>query len=168
MRSLRIYACRILPEGKIIILDNNKRQLLLFSKDGIFIRIIVTFTNNPYDTCFVKNNTVAVVLGSTNQTTLVDIEMNRIIQTIKLSHDCNGVASDGETLVISSSDSQRTRVNINDMSHTLLEDMGGVGCIALIQGNIYGTIPVENKVCCLKSTGELLWIFQHQDIDCPV
>ncbi|VDI32971.1 Hypothetical predicted protein [Mytilus galloprovincialis] len=106
--------------------------------------------------------------GIENQTSLVDIEKNEIIQTITLSHYCDGVASDGETLVVSSTGSQSTRVNLNNMSHTILEGMGGVGCISLFHVNIYGIIPLENKVCCFKSTGEPLWSFTHQDIDSPV
>ncbi|XP_052097543.1 uncharacterized protein LOC127732533 [Mytilus californianus] len=157
MKTLDIYACRILPDGKFIILDNNKRQLLLFSNDGIFIRIVVTFSQHPSDTCFVRNITVAVALGSAKQTTLVDIEKNKIIEKIKLSHGCYALASDCETLVISSNLRQSTRVNLNDMSHTILEGMEGVVRISLFQGNIYGTIPSKNKVCCFKSTGEPLW-----------
>ncbi|CAG2234485.1 unnamed protein product [Mytilus edulis] len=91
--TLRIKACRILPDGKFIILPYRKKQLLLFSNDGILIRIVVTFTEDTCDACVVRNNTVAVALG--NQTTLVDIEKNKIIETIKPSHECYVVASDG-------------------------------------------------------------------------
>ncbi|CAG2214504.1 unnamed protein product [Mytilus edulis] len=148
-----------------------KSQLLLFSKDGIFIKAVVSFIHSTVSTCFVRKNTVAVTLGRAYLTNLVDIEKNEVIQTVKLSHYCYGVASDGETLVISSSDSKCTRVNLNDMSHTIirmiLNGMERLACISLFQGNIYGTIPFKNKVCCYKSTGEPLWTFQHQDIDRP-
>ncbi|CAC5397513.1 unnamed protein product [Mytilus coruscus] len=167
MRTLIIYACLILPDGKFIILDYNKKQLLLFKNDGIFIRRVITFTQSPYDACFVRKNTVAVTLGPANQTTLVDIEKKTNIQTIKFSHYCFGVASDGETVVISSNSSQSTRVNLNDMSHTILKGVEGVGRISLLQRNIYGTIHLENKVCCYDSTGEPLWTFQHKDINSP-
>ncbi|CAG2254039.1 unnamed protein product [Mytilus edulis] len=95
MKSLSITACLILPDGKCMILDYNKKELLLFSNDGTFIRKVVKFTENPFDACFVRNNTVAVTFGNTLQTVLVDTEKNTVIQTIKLSHDCYGVASDG-------------------------------------------------------------------------
>ncbi|CAC5397512.1 unnamed protein product [Mytilus coruscus] len=168
MKTLSIFSCRILPDGNLIILDYRKRQLLLFSNDGIFIGIVVTFTQETYDVCFVRKRTVAVALGASNQTKLVDTEKNKIIQTIKLSHNCYGVASDGETLVISNNDRQSTRMNLNDMSHTILERMERLDCISLFQGNIYGTFPEENKVCCYDSTGEPLWTVQHQDIDYPL
>ncbi|CAG2230094.1 unnamed protein product [Mytilus edulis] len=94
-------------------------------------------------------------------------KISKIIQTIKLSHNCFGVASDGKTLVITDSYSQCTTVNLSDMSHTILEGMRGVYCISLFQGNIYGTNNGANKVCCYKATGEPLWTFQHQDIARP-
>ncbi|VDI72071.1 Hypothetical predicted protein [Mytilus galloprovincialis] len=64
--KLNIWACLILPDGKSITLDRNKKQLLLFSKDGIFIRKLITFTKYPWDACFVRNYTVAVTLRSAN------------------------------------------------------------------------------------------------------
>ncbi|CAG2254037.1 unnamed protein product [Mytilus edulis] len=165
--KLNIWACHILPDSRIMILDNNKKQLVLFSNDGIFIRNVVTFTKNPCDVCFVRNYTVAVTLRSANQIALVDVEKNKIIQTIKLSHECYGVASDGKTLVITSGGSQCTTVNLNDMSHTILEGMQGVGPIALFQGNIYGINYHENKVSCYRITGEHLWTYQNPDVAKP-
>ncbi|CAG2230093.1 unnamed protein product [Mytilus edulis] len=166
IKSLNISACLILPDGKFIILDNNKKQLLLFSNDGTFIRKVATFTESPYDGCLVMNNTVAVALGRVKQTVLVDVNTSKIIQSIKLSHNCYGVASDGKTLVISSG-GQCTTVNLSDMSHTILEGMGGLFRISLFQGNIYGTNYSTHKLCCYKVTGEPLWTFQHQDIARP-
>ncbi|VDI16220.1 Hypothetical predicted protein [Mytilus galloprovincialis] len=167
MKTLIIVACCILPNGKFKILDQHNKRLLLFSNDGIFIRIVVTFKSDPFDACFVRNNTVAVTLGSDQPTTLVDIEKNKNIQAIKLSHFCNGVASDGETLVVSSNDRQSTIVNLNNMSHTTIKGMDGVFRISLFHGNIYGTNVLENKVCCFDSTGKPLWTLEHQDIKHP-
>ncbi|VDI60940.1 Hypothetical predicted protein [Mytilus galloprovincialis] len=96
---------------------------------------------------------------------LVDVEEDKIIKTINLFHQCEGVASDGKLLVINSRKT-RTIVNLNDMSQTELKG-GGETHISLFQGNIYSTIYYENKICCYKETGEPLWIFQHKDIDCP-
>ncbi|CAC5358059.1 unnamed protein product [Mytilus coruscus] len=165
MKTLSIYACCILPDGKFVILDHYKKRLLLFSNDGIFIRKVVMFKQIPVDACFVRNNTVAVTLGFHCQATLVDIPKNKIIQTIKLHHGCYGVASDSETLVICSYDNRCTTLNLIDMSHTILEGMEGVRRISLFQGNIYGTNCRGNKVYCYKSTGELMWTFQHHDIE---
>ncbi|XP_076095795.1 uncharacterized protein LOC143066870 [Mytilus galloprovincialis] len=168
MKSKSSPVCRILPDGKYIILNNynlhTNKALLLFGNDGTFQRKVITFTQLPIQACFVRNKTVAVILGS-NETALVDVSKNEIIQTIKLSHACYGVASDGKTLVLYS-EKKFTIVNQDDMSQTILEGVRA-DCISLFQENIYGTIFSENKVCCYKKTGEPLWTFQHHDIDSP-
>ncbi|CAC5374118.1 unnamed protein product [Mytilus coruscus] len=166
MNSLNIRACVALPECKVIILDYIQYQLLLFSEDGIFIRKVISFTAGPWDACYVMKNTVAVTLGDANQTAIVDIEKGTIIQTIKLSHYCNGVASDGKTLIISSDHDQSTTVNLNDMSHTILEGVRA-SSVSFFQGNIYVSIFKGNEVSCYKSTGNLLWTFIHDDLYFP-
>ncbi|CAC5421855.1 unnamed protein product [Mytilus coruscus] len=165
MRSLDIRACVALPGGKVIILGHNKNQLLLFGNDGMFTRKVFSFTVGPWDACLVRNNTVAVTLGIENETALVDVEKEIIIQTIRLSHNCTGVASDGKVLVTSSVD-ESTIVDLNDMSHTILKGLKA-SRISLFQGNIYGTMFGGNQVSCYKSTGELLWTFIHDDICFP-
>ncbi|CAC5358184.1 unnamed protein product [Mytilus coruscus] len=167
MKHTGLSACRILPDGKYLTFTSynyTNHTLLLFGNDSIFERNVLTFTEYPCGACYARNSTVAVTLGS-KQTLLVDIEKNKIIQTIKLSHDGHGVASDGQILVISSKE-KSTIVNLNDMSHTILEAVRA-DYISLFQENIYGTIFVENKVCCYKKTGEPIWTFQHKDIILP-
>ncbi|XP_063425572.1 uncharacterized protein LOC134709337 [Mytilus trossulus] len=161
--------CRILPDGKCLILNRHtygrSHALLLIGNDGIFEKKVTTFREYPCDACYVTNNTVAVGLGISKKTVLVDVEKNKIIQTIQLSHQCHKVASDGKLLVINGIQT-RTIVNLNDMSQTILEGEEATQ-ISLFEDYIYGTIFSENKVCCYKITGELLWTFQHHDINCP-
>ncbi|CAG2186866.1 unnamed protein product [Mytilus edulis] len=64
----------ILPNGRFLILDNIGKRILLFSNEGMFIRDVVTLTGDPEDVCFVKDHTVAVTLGSTQQTVVVDVK----------------------------------------------------------------------------------------------
>ncbi|XP_063411933.1 uncharacterized protein LOC134694801 [Mytilus trossulus] len=165
-----IRSCIILPDGKYLILDDQlkksyKSYLLLFSNDRMFMREVVKIKGGSYDICFVRTNTVAVALGSENQIALVDVEKNKIFKSINISHICPSVASDGQILVVSSTE-KSTIVNLNDESHTILEGVKAY-YVASFKGNIYGTIIMENKVCCYTSSGEALWTFQHNDIICP-
>ncbi|VDI18244.1 Hypothetical predicted protein [Mytilus galloprovincialis] len=164
MDIANVFACIILPDGRFIILDNHDvdGQLLLFSNDGMFIRQVSTFPGESYDACFVKNNTVAVLFGSSNEITLVDIEKNEITDKIKLPGFSGSIACDGQVLVTSAEGC--SIVNLNDMSHTALNFQ--IDEIALFKGNIYGTY--YSKIYCYKSTGEVLWELQHQDIVQPI
>ncbi|XP_063411853.1 E3 ubiquitin-protein ligase Midline-1-like [Mytilus trossulus] len=163
-KNISIYACTILPDGKYLILDSKFGicNLLLFSNDGMFMREVVKFTGASYDSCFVRNNTVAVALNSEKQIALVDVEKNKIFKSINISHLCFSVASDGQMLVVSRTE-KSTIVNLNDESHTILEGVKAY-YVASFKGNIYGTIIMENKVCCYTSSGEPLWTFMHDDI----
>ncbi|VDI60942.1 Hypothetical predicted protein [Mytilus galloprovincialis] len=71
MKSESTPVCRILPDGKCLILnrygDGRSHALLLFGNDGIFERQVITFTEYPFDACYVTNNTVAVALGVTQR-----------------------------------------------------------------------------------------------------
>ncbi|CAC5362229.1 unnamed protein product [Mytilus coruscus] len=158
MISLQVCACVILPDRKFGI-------LLLFSNEGIFMKKVMTFERNPWNVCFVKNNTVAVTLGLADRTILVDVEKNRIIKTIEICHLCNGVASDGKNLVICSKE-MTTIVNLDDMFHRTLERTGAAS-IALFEGNMYSTNEEEDKVFVKTSTGKYLWSYQHPQIDHP-
>ncbi|CAG2186868.1 unnamed protein product [Mytilus edulis] len=165
MISLEICACVVLQDGKFGILDFTGKRLLLFSNEGIFMREVRKFERNPWNMCFVKDNTVAVTLGLANRTVLVNIEVNRIIKTIEICHLCNAVASDGKTLVICS-DEMATIVNLDNMSQTKLP-RNGAGSIALFEGNMYSTNEKEDKIFVKTSTGEHLWSYQHPQIEHP-
>lgn len=95
----------------------------------------------------------------------MDVEKNQIIENIRLSHYCRGVASDGKVLIISCGMAS-TIVNLKDMSHTILYGVQ-TSRISIFQGHIYGTIWFEGKISCYKSTGELLWTFVSDDIKNP-
>ncbi|XP_063426844.1 uncharacterized protein LOC134710420 [Mytilus trossulus] len=168
MKFLNILACLILSDGKVIILDYNKKQLLLFSDAGFFVKEVFTFREYPLDACFVIDNTVAVLLGSANKTALVDVEEKTIIEEVDLFHYCYGVASDGKNLIISSDNNKIIKVNLDDMSQTIYKKgVEELFYVSLLQGIINGTTTFQNTICCYKSTGEPLWTFQRQDIDVP-
>ncbi|XP_052058439.1 uncharacterized protein LOC127698800 [Mytilus californianus] len=168
VKYLDIIACRILPDGKYLILDSDSlsSHLLLFGNDGIFMRDVKTLTGYSSDICFVKADTVAVTLGSSKEkkmTALVDIESKKIIKKIRLSHFCYGLASDGQIMVVGGNE-KSTIVNLNDMSETILEGVKAY-CVALFKGNIYGT--TVDEVYCIESSGTHLWTFKHHDIGIP-
>ncbi|CAG2249914.1 unnamed protein product [Mytilus edulis] len=89
--------------------------------------------------------------------------MNKVIRKIKLPHECNGVASEREMLVISSRE-RCTIVKLNDMSQTILEGVRAHR-ISFFKGNIYSANYFGKTICCYKSTGEELWTFQYEEMN---
>ncbi|VDI03038.1 Hypothetical predicted protein [Mytilus galloprovincialis] len=163
---MNIRACRLLPDGKFLIVDNQfyTGHLLLFSNAGMFLKEVVAFNGCSFDTCILRNNTVAVTLGLEKQIAMVDIEKNEIIKTI---HVCDAIASDDQMLVISCTEKSML-VILNDESQTILEGVVA-DRVALFNENIYGALYKlkAKQVNCYTSTGEPLWTFQHKDIVSP-
>ncbi|CAG2255679.1 unnamed protein product [Mytilus edulis] len=126
---------------------------------------IVRFSDIPLDVCYVRTNTVAVALGSVNKTALVDVEKNRVIKIVRLSHKFDGVAVDDNMMVVSS-DEKSTLINLNDMCCTILQGVRA-NHISLFKGNLYGVIDENNesRVSCYKNNGEHIWTFTHREID---
>lgn len=169
IRPIDVNACRILPDGNFLILNQYQNQLLLFTHDGIFTGTVVTLNERANDVCLVRNDKVAVAFTSckSNQTSLFDIEKNEITKTIELSHDCSAVTSDGQILVISSVCTKNsTIVNLDDMTHKNFEGVWG-NRISLFKENIYCTDYKGDKIRCYKRTGTLLWTFVHNEISYP-
>ncbi|CAG2202940.1 unnamed protein product [Mytilus edulis] len=87
MQNIDIQACRILPDGRYLLLLYNifgVSNMLMFSNEGILIGEVVKF-EGPFDICFVRNNTVAVTLEAyfnRNQIVLVDVDKNEILKEL--------------------------------------------------------------------------------------
>ncbi|CAC5355934.1 unnamed protein product [Mytilus coruscus] len=133
-------ACRILLDGKILALDGRQQRLLLFSTDGIFMRIVVTFKSYPYDLCIVEKK----------------FSSHLILNIKAISADCT----------YGTMDEKCTVVNLKDMSHKILEGVGG-NCMSLFKENVYCTNAREHNVSCYKITGEPLWTYMYNGIKSP-
>lgn len=79
---------------------------------------------------------------------LVDVKKNKVIETINISDHSFGVVSDGQFVVISN-DQKSTSVNLDDMTHTILEGVTAKS-ISLFKGISKGRYMV--KLTIAKST----------------
>lgn len=166
--NAEIFVGRILFDGSFLFLDSKSYRLLLFSKMGIYTRIVMTFKDAPYDLCIVKNHTVAISFNESSKLELVDIENNKINKTIEFYQTCYAVASDGQSLIVCDDtfNGKCTILNLNDMSQTDLKGVRG-SCLSLFKDNIYSNYPSEHKISCYKRTGEPLWTFVNKDVISP-
>ncbi|XP_063409093.1 uncharacterized protein LOC134692565 [Mytilus trossulus] len=165
--SLKRITGQILPDGMLLLFHNKKNTLIQYNSDGTFMKELMAFKEQPYDVCFVKDNTVAVTFNHATKVLLVDVEKNQLIKTIELALYCYGVSSDGEVLVISHKEARKTTIlNLTDMTEEILEGIR-LHRISLFNGNIYGTYYYEDRVDCYRITGEHVWTFTHEDIYQP-
>ncbi|XP_063405895.1 uncharacterized protein LOC134689856 [Mytilus trossulus] len=169
-KQMRFLECCILPDGNILTFDLVNRGLLMFRNDGTFIGSIVSFKHvkeEPDSVCFVKDDTIAVSFYTACEVALVDIGRRKVDRNLKIHKKCYGVSSDGQVLVISIPDDKYIIVmNLLDESKQILEGIH-VHRLSLFKGNIYGTNFNNSTVSCYKLSGEMLWTFNHQDIDTP-
>ncbi|CAC5356941.1 unnamed protein product [Mytilus coruscus] len=177
---LNIPACQIFHDIKnkkctLLLLDQNMKRMMQFSSEGVFIKHVMTFTDEPHNLCYVEGDIVAVTFRGVEKVKLVNVEKNKIKKDIQLSHQCFGVSSDGDVLVISHAKDRKIVIlnhvncedkDMPDMSKQTLEGIC-VDRLSLFKGKIYGTNRSENKVYCYRITGEPLWTFTNQYISQP-
>ncbi|XP_063414674.1 uncharacterized protein LOC134696682 [Mytilus trossulus] len=164
---LQTMTSRILPDGTLLLFHDKENSMIQYNSDGTLMKELMTFEEEPYDLCFVKDNTVAVTFYGATKLLLVDVEKIQLLKTIKLAYNGYGVASDGEVIVIShKGDSKIMILNLKEMTEEFLEEIC-VHRISLFNGKIYGTHYYDNRVDCYSITGEHLWAFNHEDIYQP-
>ncbi|CAC5374948.1 unnamed protein product [Mytilus coruscus] len=168
-RTFSFVDCCILPNCNCLTLDIVGKDLLMFKNDGTFITTVVSFKEEPYSVCFVKDDTVAVSFYTACEVALVDIGKSKVDRNFKFPKVCcSGVSSDGQVLVISMpTDKNVIVMNLLDESKQNLEGIY-LHNISLVKGNIYGTNFLNNTISCYKLSGEMLWSLKHQNIDEPL
>ncbi|VDI57484.1 Hypothetical predicted protein [Mytilus galloprovincialis] len=96
---VNITGCQVLFDGQFLLLDQINRRLMNFNTDGVHIKDI-TFDRIPFDICLFGDQTVVVSILDKNQILLVDIENSLILKSFPVEGSCNGLDSNGETLIV--------------------------------------------------------------------
>lgn len=175
--TLNIPDCQIYFDSTnenytLLLLDQNEKRMMQFSSEGVFIKHVMTFRDEPHTLCHVTGDIVAVTFRGVKKVKLVEVDKNKIKKDIPLPHQCFGVSSDGEVLVISHAKDRKIIVlkHVNcedkDMSKQTLEGICA-DRLSLFEGKIYGTNRSENEVYCYRITGERLWTLANQYIRQP-
>ncbi|VDI59229.1 Hypothetical predicted protein [Mytilus galloprovincialis] len=170
-KDIEIYGCQVLPDGRILILDAASKRLLLFSKDGDYIKDVICLEGEPSDICYIKGNLIAVTIHFEQTILLIDISQQNITKTIKVTDECFGIDSNGETLVVNLVGSEVIKLLTLDLDGNILSAVNVPGmfsiCIALNKKNMICTDWNDNLISCYSNNGILLWTHQHEDIREP-
>ncbi|CAC5413853.1 unnamed protein product [Mytilus coruscus] len=170
-KDIEIYGSQVLPDGRILILDAASKRLLLFSKDGDYIKNVICLEGEPSGICYIKGNLIAVTIHFEQTIFFIDISQDNITKTIKVTDECYGIDSNGETLVVNLVGSEVIKLLTLDLDGNILSAVNVPGmftiCTALYKNNMLCTDWNDNLISCYSNNGILLWTHQHEDIREP-
>ena len=168
-RRVRITGSDILPDGKLVLAEQDGKRLLMFSDNGNYEKDIVQFTGIPYEVSYIGENIVAVTIWNKYEVVFVNVIANTIIHTIDIGHECCGTDFNMNRLairVIQPSTSNHIvyldpkgklidRVNIPSRNSTN---------ISVRDDTIKCTDWKANKIYCYTLTGQEIWTFKDENV----
>lgn len=129
--------------------------MLLFSKDGDYIKDVICLEGEPSDICYIKGNLIAVTLHFEQTILLIDISQQNITKTINVTDECFGIDSNGETLVVSLVGSEVIKLLTLDLDGNILSAVNVPGmytiCTALNKKNMICTDWNDNLISCYSN-----------------
>lgn len=171
MATLSRIKTIVIPEGVNItgssrfcnayaVVDNFNKRLALVNNEGVHLKDIVKFTNNPLDVCFIGGTTVAVTIPSDHMVAFVDINECKIVESVVYSPKCHYIVCYGDDLFIGCPNS--SRIIIADIHGREIRSLHIPGQRFDIDDyyNIYITNENEDLVSCYDKYGNQKWIVQ--------
>ena len=160
-----ISDCQILPDGQMLFVDRNNKCLILFSKDGVYSRDIVSFTGSPWGVCYVKDNMVkdnmvAVTFDYGEQVSFIDLMTNKMVKSVMVSHLCYGIDCDGEIIVLIILHIDFFAFCAMDLEGNILYPLQTLSerssCISLFANRIYNADNKQGTISCYRMNGDLV------------
>lgn len=155
--GVNITGCaRIFYFGYFVV-DRNNKRLALLNDEGVYLKDIVKFTNNPLDVCSIGISKLAVTIPTDHMVVFVDTKTCKIVETVVYRQKCCYIKFDGTYLFI----------GCPNISRIIIADKHGREIRSLnIQGerfaidhlNIYITNENEDLVSCYDKYGNQKWI----------
>jgi hypothetical protein len=162
-----ITGCDILPNGKLVFIDQEGKLLLMFSNNGNYEKDIVQFTGKPYEVSSTGGNIVAVTIYNNHEVVFVSLITNRIINTVNISNECWGTDFTKNRLAIQALPNFRSsNIAYLDTKGQLIERVNISNeyskNISLRDGTIKCTDGTT--IYCFTLTGKNIWTFKNDKI----
>jgi hypothetical protein len=87
-RPVAITGFDILPGGKLVFADRQRKRLLMFSNNGKNETDIVRFSGTPYDVSYTGGYIVAVTILEKHEVVFLNVITNTITNTVDIGHTC--------------------------------------------------------------------------------
>lgn len=98
-RCSYVRSCTILPNGSIIVVDENNSRIVVWSQDKTYPHDL-QLSNKPFDVEHIGSNKVAVSYGIAKYIEILDIETSVVDKTLKLKGFCSGLTHIADRLYV--------------------------------------------------------------------
>ena len=168
-KCVRISGCDILPDGKLVFIDQEGKRLLMFSNNGNYEKDIVRFSGIPYEVSCTGENIAAVTIYNKHEVVFVNVITNTIINTVDIGHQCYGTDFNMNRLAIRAIPAYTSSHIVNlDPEGKFIDRVNIPGWtsthISLRDGTIKCTDCKTNSINCYTLTGEENWTFNNQHV----
>ena len=168
-RPVAITGFDILPDGKLVFADRQRKRLLMFSNNGNYEKDIVRFSGTPYDVSYTGGNIVAVTILEKHEVVFLNVITNTITNTVDIGHKCWGTDFNMNRLAI-------RVIQPHTSSHIVYLDSkgkvidrvnipgGSSTNISLCDDTIKCTDWITNTIYCYTLTGQQIWTFKDENV----
>jgi DNA-binding beta-propeller fold protein YncE len=165
-----IAGCDILPDGKLLFVEQENKRLLMFSNNGNYEKEIVQFSGLPYEVSYTGENIVAVTIYDKHKVVFVNVFTNTIINTVDIHHACFGTDFILNRLAIRTIGLYTSsHIEYLDLKGNVIDRVnipGGRSStrISLRDDTIKCTDWKANTIDCYTLTGQHIWAFKDENV----
>ena len=168
-KCVYIAGCDILPDGKLVFIDQGGKRLLMFSNNGKYEKYIVRFSGTPFEVSYIGENIVAVTIGDKHEVVFVNVITNTITNTVDIGYLCYGTDFNVNRLAIRVMKPPTTSHIVYLDPKGKLIDRVNIPCrnstsISLRDDTIKCTDSKANKIYCYTLTGQWIWTFKNENV----
>ncbi|CAC5380624.1 unnamed protein product [Mytilus coruscus] len=172
--NYNITGCQILPNGHLLFVDHDNKQLIQCNNKGNDIERVMVFRGKPYCVCYIKDNTVAVTVPDRHQIVKIDLVSEEITTTIRrgVAVHSYGIDSNGECIIVAESFGfNKNIVSILDLDGKVVRcvDMKGeLDFVAMFENKLYSTNWETSMVLCMEENGNKLWEIDTKKLETQI
>jgi hypothetical protein len=168
-KGVFIAGCDILPDGKLLFIDQEGKRLLMFSNNGNYEKVIVLFSGTPFEVSYTGENIVAVTICDKHEVVFVNVITNRIKNKVDIGHECWGTDFNMNRLAIRVIQSPTSsRIVYLDRKGKLIDQdyIPGENTtnISLRDDSINCTDSATNTIYSYTLTGQQILAFKDENV----
>lgn len=155
--GVNITGCVPLIPNGFCVVDSHNKRLALLNDEGVYLKDIVKFTNNPLDVCSIGRSKLAVTIPSDHMVAFVDTNECKIVDSVVYRPKCYYIEKYRAQLFIGCPNN--SKIIIADYQGREIRSLNIPGQrFAVCSSKIYITNENEDLVSCYDKYGNQKWI----------